>query len=83
MARERSRISAKADAGTVFTIVEVEHVVVHRPISGPVRQLPGSREYVLEDGRDVTPLPDGRYQIVDTGEVLTPMDVAPTRGIKS
>lgn len=71
MTEETDRFEARSTSGRVHTVIELQHVIERRLLSGQTHQVRGSTEYILSDGRQLEPRPDGTFVIVQTEEVLT------------
>lgn len=68
--REIDRFEALGDSGRLYTVVVWTENVLFRRLSGNSLKLSGPTELTLDDGRDVSPIDDRSFRIVDTDEVL-------------
>lgn len=74
MFREIERFQARAEDGTLHTVIERETVVQSRPISGPARTMGGAIDSITADGLDLNVIEDGVYEIVNSGEIIRRID---------
>lgn len=74
MEREIDRFQAQNEAGDVFTIIVFQRFGDSRPLSGPVRYLPGSKRMVLLDGSHVNYIDAETFKIVETDEIIRKID---------
>jgi len=61
---------AETDEGDEYQVLVYQRAVSFRPLSGPRQQLGGARDYRLADGRDLNPISDDVFEIVETGQIL-------------
>lgn len=66
--RETDRFAAVAPDRERFVVVERRVAVRYRLISGDYRLALGSHDYVTADGRDLNPISDDEFEIVQTGQ---------------
>lgn len=71
---QRSEIAEQFEAidddGHVHTIVRIQHYTAFTPLGGAVEWRPGSYEFELADGRDVTVKDAKTFEITDTGQLI-------------
>ncbi|UUX48090.1 hypothetical protein NUH88_11750 [Nisaea acidiphila] len=67
------RIEAEGEDGTLYVVLELTTMIGGRSLDQRGGALKGSYRYVLEDGELVNRLDDGRFQVFQTDEVLTPI----------
>lgn len=68
--REVNRFDAFDDDGNCYVIVERRVIVRFQPLRGPAQSLKGAKDYILDDGRDVSPIDDDTFRIVECGTIL-------------
>ena len=71
---ELRRFQAAGEDGTIYTVVERQQMTTSRPLSGAPREVGGSIDYVLADGEHLNPNNDGTFTIVQTDEILRPIE---------
>lgn len=57
--------------GTALRAVCLQHSQRTAPFRTEITEIPTMQEYKLEDGSDLTSVADGRFRIVQTGEIVT------------
>lgn len=67
------RIACKGDSGRTYTVVIRQKFRTMVDLSGDRHEVPGTKDAMTSDGQHVNYLDDGRYQIVLTDEILTPV----------
>jgi len=70
MRKEIARYECEDDNLNEYTVVEYQHFSTWQPVKGPAKEVPGALEYFLSDGRDVDPLDDNTFRIVNSGLVI-------------
>jgi hypothetical protein len=68
--REVDRFYAEDGTGHRFTVVRRQDMLVFRPLSGPMRRIPGKLRYSLVTGEQIDDRPDGSLVIVKDATVL-------------
>lgn len=61
---------AKSDGGKTYIIVELANYTGFQALTGPLQWRKTTLEWRLASGEDVNQLDDGRYEILQTGEIL-------------
>lgn len=74
MMTERSRLVTVNQEGQRRIVVELETGTGDPPIPGPKKLDEGETEFFTEDGFDVTKNDDGTLTVVQTDEILTPLE---------
>ncbi|WP_269715786.1 hypothetical protein [Caulobacter sp. NIBR2454] len=72
MPTEQRRLRCARPTGQTVHVIETEFFTEHRPNNGPAQFIPGRIEWALVDGSSVNKMRDGRFEVVQTGEILTP-----------
>lgn len=72
MRQEIERFQARADDGTLHTVIARQVVIRSRQLGG-TRTAKGSVDYVTLDGRDLDPIDDDTFEIVTTGQTVRRM----------
>ena len=63
--RQTGSFTAKDEAGREYTITEFTHFTTSQPLAGPSQEYPtGQKEFVIDDGRNASPIDDSRFQVV-------------------
>lgn len=73
MEQEIDRFEAKADDGTVYTIIEYQEFTEHRPVDSPNTEwVKGMKRLELEDGSPVNAVRNDpeTFQIVATDQIV-------------
>ena len=68
--REVGRFEAEDDEGNRYTVIEWQHIIISRPISGRVQEVPGVVRFALITGGHVEPKDDGSFQILDSDKII-------------
>lgn len=63
-------IEARSEDEARYTILGRTPLIAFQALSGPKRNSKGPVDYILEDGRDVDPIDDNTFRIVETDEVI-------------
>lgn len=61
---------AVSDDGQTFSVLMYQRMTEHRPLSGPVQQIRGSKRLALSDGRAVNSIDDNTFRIVVGGIII-------------
>lgn len=61
---------ARGDDGTLFTVIERQQIGDFRGLNGKTGHFKGVTDYILSDGRDVSPEGGSVYRIVNTDEII-------------
>jgi hypothetical protein len=60
-----SKFKARGESGQIYTVLHIQDPgPIHRPVSGPPRQLQGLTHFQLETGAHVNKLSETEYEIV-------------------
>jgi hypothetical protein len=68
--REVGRFFAVDGLGNRYTVVRWQDMIVFRPLSGPVRRIPGKVRYSLVTGEQLDDRADGSLVIVNDATVI-------------
>ena len=68
--REVGRFYAEDGLGHRYTVVQRQDMIVFRPLSGPVRRIPGKVRYSLVTGEQLDDRSDGSFVIVNEDSVI-------------
>ena len=71
MERLMQQFEATDEQGTTRRLMVYQDFVDAATMGNPNVEVPGLKRIVTEDGQNVNRLETGKYQIVQTGEVLT------------
>ena len=71
MTKETRRFKAKADDGRIFTIIEYQDFPDAGTIDDRRPTVSGVRRFLTSDGERVDYKPDGTFQIVSSGLILS------------
>lgn len=72
--RELDRFHAEDGLGHRYTVVQRQDIIVFRPLSGPVRRIPGKVRYSLVTGEQLDGHSDGSFVIVNEDLVIRKVD---------
>ena len=68
--KEIGRFYAEDDMGNRYTVVRWQDKIVFRPLSGPVRRIPGKVRHSLVTGEQLDSRADGSLVIVNDDRVI-------------
>ena len=68
--REVGRFNAEDGMGNRYTVVRWQNIIVFRPLSGPVRRIPGKVRHSLVTGEQLDSPADGSFVIVNDDKIL-------------
>jgi hypothetical protein len=68
--REIGRFYAEGDMGNRYTVVQRQDMIVFRPLTGPVRRIPGKIRYSLVTGEQLDDRADGSLVIMNSDTVI-------------
>jgi len=64
------RFQVKSESGKVFTILKRQEFDIEEAFQQETREIPGTISYSTPDGKDVTPIDEFTYQILDGADVV-------------
>ncbi len=70
MEKEISRVEARADNGTTYTVIEYQKIIETRLLSGQMSRASGTKRFALSNGGSVNYRDPETFEIVQTGEVI-------------
>lgn len=68
---QRGTLTGRTEAGREVPVEQYVEIIDARSGEHPNRELDGDVDFRTRDGRAVVDLGDRRFQIVETGEILT------------
>lgn len=69
----RAEFQVSDSSGDVHTFYKITNMIQYSSL-GAQSWRPGLAEFRTAEGRRVNALDDGRFQVVDTGEIFEPVD---------
>ena len=70
MRKEINRYRCIGDSGREYTVIEHQNFTRFETLNNPPQEVPGTKGWILSDGRDVNFIDDNTFQILDTDEFI-------------
>ncbi len=70
MEREFERFDAKADDGSIYTVIGYQQFIEARTVDQPTQWLKGMKHYELDDGSPVNYVDAKTFKIVMTDQII-------------